>query len=360
MRFLISCLFIITLVFTPVQPANAQKEHVKFFKQFNKALETGDDAAATEVGERAWRTAEEELGDNQTTAILAYNYAAHIYAVTPEQAIEPLERAIAIVGEGSGLFGAEPPALMLAFVRAVANDDDKKMKSGLRDRLEAFDTQNEDLTLLSGRGWLHVTRYEMDRKRYSQADDAATAALRHFAAFRELSPREYVNALLARGISKVAGSQRSNDDLIDANIDFTEAIEMFPPQQDIESFDPLLAAAVAWNAAVRSAAASDNPGRAQLGSRFRRDPPELDGIAYVKWAEPNPLYLDCEFQWAKRDAPRFPASASNRGYLGAVLVGYHIDGVKVAEARILAHARDYLLKAETAVVLLPSAKQQSL
>lgn len=336
MRWLFSAILCAALICAPIQGAQAQRAHVPFYQQYNEALAAGDFATAAKAGEQAWRAAEGELGDNQTTAILAYNYAALIYFTMPEKAVEPLERVVAITGESNELFGAEPPELMLSYVRATAKDENRRFKTDLRRHLEAFDENSNELTLLSGRGWLHIARYDMSRNRYSVAVNSATASLRHYEPFRDFSPREYTNALMARGISNVAGTQRNNDDIIDATHDFNAAVEMFPPQTDIETFDPLLAAVIAWDVAARSAAFSDNSGAPQTGSRIRSKPPELPGIESMKWATPRPTRDQCQFVWKNRPAPEFPNSAARSGFLGAVLIGYHLDGTKVSGARILA------------------------
>ena len=322
-------------------PALAQKEHIEFYKQFNEALEAGDFAAAEEAGERAWRTAETELGDSQTTAVLAYNYAAQIYFSTPEKAIEPLERVIEIAGEGSGLFGAEPPALMLAFVRAAANKKNIRLQSTLEKQLEQFDKQHDAKTALSARGWMHVAQYKFRNYSHAQARRAADSAVCHYSAHRESLPIEYINALLTRGISTVSGQSRSNSDLESANQDFIDAIDMFPPQKDIESFDPLFAKALAWHAATISITLSRDSGERRLGSRLTEEPPDLGWYDAVEWTTPNPSYEECDFTWKNRQAPEYPKVPRGQYSIGGVLLGYHTEGTKVVGARILAEVPEY-------------------
>ena len=335
MRNLIFLIISIFIFAAHPNAAHAQKEHVKYYKQFNEALEAGDLAAAAEAGERAWRAAETELGDNQTTAVLAYNYAAQIYFPAPDKAIEPLERVIEIVGEGNDMFGAEAPALMLAFARN-ATSDERRNVDDLRARLEAHDAQNTETTLLSARGWYAVGSYELGRRRFRNAVDALSNAMRHFESFHNFVPLEIATTLIARGIGYVAGKNRKNDDIVAANFDFNDAIALFPAQSSIETFDPLLATAVAWDAVSGAAATSDNVAGLSPGTNFNRKRPELKGDELVKWAGPRPSYAECDFQWKPRRRPRFPTADAVRDTIGGVFLGYHIEGTKVVGARVLA------------------------
>lgn len=316
--------------------AYGQDQHVAYYKLYNEALEAGDRAAALKNAEAAWRAAEDELGDQQTTAVLAYNYAWLVYPSDQASAIEPLERVIAIVGEDSGLFGDEIPKLMLDYVRAVVSTDDRALKRKLTKTLEETEESNPSENLLSARAWFHISSYEMTRNRFDSAETAATASLRHYAPYREQTPKEVASVLIARGISKVARNNRDNIDIVEANQDFYDAVALFPPQQDIETFDPLLAAAMAWDSAAYAAARSDNPGRAKLGSRIVKKPPELAAIDTFQWATPRPTVEECNLQWKTREPPKFPQRDANRGYLGAVLIGYHFEGNEVTGVKLLA------------------------
>ena len=84
MRFLLAVVMSVWLA--PTVSSYAQNEHVVHYLAYNKALDDGDSIAATEHAEAAWRTAEAELGDHQTTAILAYNFADQIYYPRPADA----------------------------------------------------------------------------------------------------------------------------------------------------------------------------------------------------------------------------------------------------------------------------------
>lgn len=316
--------------------AAAQQRHVELYREYNAALEAGDVKTAVEKAESAWRAAEEELGDTQTTAILAYNYATLIYVAAPERAAEPLERVVAIAGEDDAIFGDEPPGLMLAYVSSAANGDNKGLIDALRDRLRAADDAGRAPNVLSARGWFHVGSFELRRKRYDAAAEAIDASLRHYRPLKSAYPAEAAGALIIGGVSKVAGRRRSDNDIIEAHDYFNQAITLFPPQRDIETFDQSLAVAIAWSVVTAAAAATDNPGRPALGSRIPRDPPSLDPGDGIRWTTPHRDYEQCGFEWKSREAPEYPQSEADRGLLAGVLVGYHLDGTLVTGARILA------------------------
>ncbi len=316
--------------------ALAQKEHVAHYKSYNAAIERGDFDAAAASGEAAWRAAETELGDQQTTAILAYNYARLIYYRAPEKAIEPLERVIAVAGDDSSLFVEDPPGLMLAYVRALTSPDSKNANKALRTLLESSDKAEGPLSLLSARGWYHIGMYEMSRNRYASARKGFSSSLTHYIPYKDETPREYAHTLIARGISRVVGSSRNNRDIVDAIRDFGDAIDVFPPQESITAFDPTLATALAWATVTEAAASSDNPGGQQTGSRLTQKPPELPPAERIEWISGRPPLGSCIIDWQRRDPPEFPTYELRQGHLGAVLVGYHIEGTEITDITLLA------------------------
>jgi len=316
-------------------PAYAQNEHAGHYKAYNEALDSGDLPAAADHAQAAWRAAEREMGDNQTTAILAYNFANLIYYSRPADAIAPLNRVIALTGEGHEIFGAEAPVVMLAYVEASADEKSLGKKKALRRILEEKEAAGAPPNLLAARAWLHIAYDEMRRKKYERAEKSTAFAIRHYRDFQPSMPREAAGALITGGVARVAGRSRNNTDLIEAAQFFDEATGLFPPQVSIETFDPLLAAAIAWQAATWSAAQSDNSGGSGIGSRVIKKAPDLDRTSNVTWDPPKPEG-GCVLDWEKRDLPSFPESDLNKGYLGAVLVGFHIDGLRISGGRMLA------------------------
>ncbi len=332
MRLLFAAVFIAFALY-PICAAGAEKTHLQYYKAYNAALEAGDFEAAATEGEAAWRAAEIELGDVQTTAVLAYNYASLIYFRRPEQAIEPLERVVEIAGADNEIFGDEAPGLMLSLVKAVSDNENKDAKKHLLGQLESPTVAP---SLLSARGWIHLSTYELQRKRFKKSFKNATIALEQYEPYRNEVPLEVATAYITRGVANIAGFSRKDDEIIQANQDFIEAVSLFPPQVDIETFDPLLATAVAWNLVSKSAAHADHPDRPRAGSRLKDKPLELDPIENIKWTTPRYPYEGCGLEWKSRPAPKYPNTDSYKGYLGGVLIGYHFDGTKVTGARILA------------------------
>jgi tetratricopeptide (TPR) repeat protein len=333
-RFLFAVVFAAWLGLTV--PSSAQSDHVAHYKAYSEALNRGDPIAAVEHAEAAWRAAETELGDNQTTAILAYNFANQIYYPRPADAIAPLKRVIELTGESSELFGAEEPGIMLLYVEARTDDKPREKNNALRRILTDRETTNSPQNLLAARAWIYLFTVDIQKKRYRRAQQSAAYAIRHYKQYQSSLTHEAAQAYIAEGIARVAGPTRNAGDLREAVELFNQAIELFPPQLNIESFDPLLATSVAWQLIAHAANTTDNPGRPKLGSRIPRNPSNLASIAKVKWVTPQPDPHECEFDWEKHKIPTFPDSALIKGYLGGVLIGYHIDGKQVVGARILA------------------------
>ncbi|MHA7870912.1 MAG: hypothetical protein ACX939_01040, partial [Hyphococcus sp.] len=116
-----------------------------------------------------------------------------------------------------------------------------------------------------------------------------------------------------------------------------KAIALFPPQTSIETFDPQLAAAAAWLEAANALAVSEEIPVSRTGSPTLKKARDLDINARITWNPPRPASEDCTLDW-RREPPKFPADASREGYVGAVLIGYHVEGARVAGARVLAEA----------------------
>lgn len=337
MRFrLRGCCKVLVVWIAIITAAQAQSDHVAHYKAYSEALEQGDLAAADEHAEQAWRAAEGTLGDHQTTAILAYNFANLVYYSRPGSAREPLTRVIELTGENSDLFGNESPGLMLLFVDAVEDKESRPKEKALRKALSDLEEQNPPPNLLAARGWLHVATREMLRSRYERSEKSADFSIRHYTPFKGPGESEVANAYIVGGITRVAGSSRNTTDLREAVSLFDQAIEMFPPQRSIDTFDSQLAIALAWQAAADAAAHSDTSSKFHSGSRLNRRPPELDINARVRWENGPPESQACVMEWEERKPPKFPDSASEEGYLGAVVIGYNLEAGKVHGARILA------------------------
>ena len=317
--------------------ASAQADHVAHYQAYNTALEQGDMTTAIDQAEKAWRAAEENLGNNPTTAVLAYNFANLIYYSQPEAAVEPLNRVIAITGEDSDMFGVETPKLMLFLVNALLEDYSRAMRNKLKTTLDDFEIASTPSNLLHARAWTYILTYDFQRKHYERAQQSVEHIRRHYDGYDAIYPREVASAYITGAISYVAGRKRTEQDFIDATDLFRDAIELFPPQTSIDSFDPLLAIAIAWHGASNSAGLSDYLiSRWRNRGRMDRRPPSLNSIGGVKWASKPPRASLCRFEWSTNGDPEYPESSRLKGIMGAALVGYHIEENKVKNARLLA------------------------
>ncbi len=316
--------------------AQAQSEHVAHYQAYHAALDNGDLTTAIDEAEKAWRAAEQNLGDHQTTAVLAYNVANLVYFTHPQKAVEPLNRVIAMTGENNDMFGVESPRLMLLLVNAVLDDDSREKEQALRTALENLELQNPPPNLLAARAWLHLAGRQMIRKRYERAEKFADFSTRHYTPFIAPGEIEVANAFIIAGISRIAGRYRNTQDLRDALVLLDQAIEIFPAQTGIDTFDPKLAIALAWRSTTVSAAVSDTPSASRNGTRIKPKTPDLGADAVIKWDPALPDSSACDINWQQRPPPKYPDIAERKGYFGAVLIGYNIVGTKVDGARILA------------------------
>lgn len=315
--------------------AQSGKAHITHYQAYNSAIEAGDLATAVQEGKAAWRAAEMELGDNQITAILAYNYASLIYNIQPKNAVEALLRVVELTGEANDLFGPEAPVVMLRLSEAYAQPESRDAKTTLRKTLEDLPSPNNEKTLLYARAWFHIGTYELSRNRYNRAVKALDYSVDQFNDFREIAAREVAAALLSGGVARIAGSRRSNDDVEEAYAFFGDATQLFPPQKSISEFDRLLATAIAWSAATRAAASTDYSLQSSLGTRVTKSFPDLPATELVKWQTPRPRYGECNFQWAERKPPKYSSSDANRGFIGGVIIGYDVEGTEIKNAVLL-------------------------
>ena len=149
------------------------RKHIEAYAEYNKALEAGDYSGAVQSAERAWRLAEEEIGDHQTTAILAYNYASLIYWRYTAAALEPLERAVEISGENTQIFGEEPATLMLLVVKARHKKAKPIDVENLEAALAIYKDKKSPSQLLYARAFSQRAINEMGRNKFNSAEKSA-------------------------------------------------------------------------------------------------------------------------------------------------------------------------------------------
>ena len=313
--------------------AAAEPPHETHYRAYVEALAAGDRDLAIAEAEASWRAAEALLGDDETTAILAYNYANLIYNTRPEDAIEPIRRVIALTGEADEMFGADAPIVILLLAEASAEDAPRTKIVELRKKLTEREQSGAPPSAAAARGWTLISNNELDRRRFDRAKEAADYALTHMRGL-DASNVSLASTLVLGAMTRVAGSKRNKEDVAEAIEMLDEAIDLFPPQISIESFDPLLAKALAWRAATTAAIWSDNSLLDGPRSRKYNDP---DQSWRIKWVNKDRLANLCKFDWKKRTDWQYPNPYSFRRELSSVVIGYHLDEMgRTTDLRILA------------------------
>lgn len=345
---------LILAAFAGVFEASASETYKEQYRAYVAAVESGDADEAIARGESAWLAAEKELGDSETTAILAYNYASLIYIRTPEKAIEPLNRVIALTGDASPIFGDEPPILMLRVASAASDKESRQKIRELRKMLQIAKENSVKPTLLSARGWLEVARSELSNNYNSTAIKYADIAVEQFEMISLEGDMGLPQALILSGVGRMRPNRNREENLTEAIYRFDRAIEFFPPQESIETFHPLLAATFAWHQASFAIAHSlDDVDVSKIHEKSDR----LLGpnAGQYKWVRPRPPEESCQLEWENRQAPEYPSKAGRIGYVGAVLMGYHIDDSgRIYGSRVLAEVPSSTKFAENALKVMES------
>ena len=313
-----------------IEPAQAQDDPVYLseYKAYLQAIEAGDSEAAERHGYTAWQVAEEALGDNQLTGILAFNYGQLVIFTNTESALAALKRAKALHDAGFVELPSDDLNLFLAYAEFSPNRQWRRQANTLRSALIAIEkagiTTSDTATM-----WLYLAASDYQSKRYKDAVESAGKAERAFEISSPENYRQKANAIVIAGASKVIPLPRKIEDVVSAHGDFERAIRLYPPQKDFESFDPILAQALGWFAAADAA----------IGTLGENHGEVLDGVG-----GPMPPVFevdadapqDCGIEWEKRPPPKYSNLANYRGYFGAVMVIYELgDDVNIHNPRIL-------------------------
>ncbi len=329
-------------VFLSAQPALA--DYKADYKSYLAALEAGDLAAAAEAGERAWRAAETELGDHKTTAILAFNFANTVAAQNPAKAIEAYERALALVDRGvSDLSQGEVEIALLG--SRFDRDPSASAARALREALDRYRTAGEPATDRTIAGWRRLALSELGGRSRNPTLDEVDGYLGEAERIAPPDKRRLAEAQVVAGVGRIAGAKRSDRDIAEAVVLFDRAIAQFPPQAGIDSFDPLLATALAWRGSVKSLISSSGSdpffktgSRIAVTDDLRKAYEEaeagydLNGEASFFAGSP----AACAVEWAERKPPPYPRGAVIRSSVGTVLIGYDLDETGVDRAVLLA------------------------
>ena len=337
-KFLLSCLALAFWAQT-AGSAYAQTEdpfYLTQYRLYNEAYLANDHDAARRYGLAAWRAGETTLGDHSTTAILAYNYGKLAIYTDPKVADEALTRAANLQAAGMASLPADDLALYHVYANFAA-EGGRRRSDALRQTLRTVETRGGEWSNEHATFWLHLAKQDLEDKRHREATRSAATAE---AAIMASAPDNYVarsKAILIGGMGKLHAKDRTLADAHAARDDFTRAAKLFPLQTDVESFDPVLAEALAWSAAAEAVILTLDNNRKIAGAR-----PGGRGSAQPVYFEDALIKPDdCGVRWASRKPPTYPTSAYNKGSVGAVVAVYDLsDETNVQNPRILSAVPD--------------------
>ncbi|GJL95277.1 MAG: hypothetical protein DHS20C05_16820 [Hyphococcus sp.] len=309
------------------------------YKLYSAALQDGDDTATARHARNAWQAAEQELGDHQTTGVLAFNYGQFALFTNTRDAGEALRRANQLRTLGISELPAATLQMMIAFVDFDLGGMKRKHADALRQALQTYETQNGEPSAYSAIIWGRLAGADLADRKY---DLAKASAARAEAAIRAAMPHNYqrkAEAIMIGAIATIVPSSRTGASIRNAYLDFVRARVLFPPQKDIDSFAPLLAQILAWEGAARAAVESQI-----FNSRLGRTSGKGESTPLEFRLLPKPNFTftsgkserECGIELIQVEA-EFPDNAVGRNMIGAALIGFHLDkNGKVTDARVMA------------------------
>ncbi|HEX7719018.1 MAG TPA: TonB family protein, partial [Woeseiaceae bacterium] len=286
---------------------------------------------ATAHAEAAWQAAEEALGDDAQTATLAYNYSRLVLFNDAHRARDALRRVNNLQEAGVSSLHAGELQLYSAYADFVVGGQRRRDADRVSELLTAWDTNRDlgsDLIVM----WLNLGQAYLAERQFRRAQDTAE---RTEAVILETMPDNVhfrAQAVMINGVARLVTRNRTVGRTQAAHNEFSRAMRFFPPQKDLDSFDPLLARILAWDGAAQAALRS-------LGHDEYPDHSEPDYQELPR----HPLFVheelaDCaEIEWAEKSAPRFPSEELRRGTIGSVYVGFALgEDLRVRDVRVMA------------------------
>jgi hypothetical protein len=334
------------IAFALVSGGVAHADYKSEYKAYMAAIDAGDAQSAMSHADAAWRAAEGELGDHATTAILAYNFANLVSDTDPESAAKAYDRALAITEAGIGSLPAADLRLRGGEARLRADPDNAALADALIAILGETASQAEALADPSARAWRTIAAYWLGNNKSDRAKDAADAGIPLAANSAQRDNRLYAELLLFGGVARVSKSRRTESDIIEAVSLFDAIFPLFPPQQDIDSFDSLLGLAMAWQHSIWTLTESVGgtksiksgsrlPTGEDLKAAYERAMQAQDEGEVFTWREPRPEMCKTAIVWKTRDPPEYPMQAIRKGYIGAVIIGYDLTEDGVLRTKVL-------------------------
>lgn len=338
MRTLLATAAIFALLSSP-----ASADYKSEYQTYSSAIASGDTAGALSHGEAAWRAAETELGDVQTTAVLAYNFGRLASMYSAQKAIEPFGRALEIAAKVDTGLNRADIALRLAEARVIADPSNTELAQALAGSLKAA-PEDEGTLDARARGWRTLAAFEIAIGDYNSAMSSADQAVALAQSVKPLDKRLLREALNSAGVARVVGSSHRQKHLLDAIDLLDRALDLFPSQESIDGFDRLYADTIAWRLSIRTFASSlpksgSRPGSGVDPEKLLRAASKFDADSMVKWRMERPAFCKVdriEDVWSERKPPKYPTPARNDGNVGTILIGYDLNATGVERAIILA------------------------
>ena len=308
-------------------PLQAAAPHLIEYSAYKKAFEAGDVPSALRHGEAAWQEAEKALGDDATTAVLAYNFArlAFAFPATAERALQAYERALVLTERGIGDLSAQDVRIGLTEVRLILRQNESTTANELARLLTERQRANVPASDLSAHAWktLAIARMrDMDHDTVIAYADIAAAEAQ---ALQPPDQQVLVDSLVLGAMARLSrsGPEKTQETIDEAIQRLDRVIALYPPQRDIDSFDPLLAKALVWRASVQ----------AMVGTE--KDP--IDVLSLIRMSDDGrPSNCPDIAALLQRTPLEYPDNALRTGRVGAVLFGLDWKGTAVDRVVILA------------------------
>ena len=306
----------------------ADPEFLLEYRAYNDALERGDAAAAQKHAHAAWQAAENERGDDRLTAILAFNFAQQALFADSQRAVAAIRRANDMRELAAESLPAQQLDVYLAYLELMTGKNSRRNAQALREALARVGSDSADRSFELAAISLALAVMDFSAERLREAIESATAAEAAILRADETDTVSLTTVGVIKGAALLLQRPRREERIREAQIEFRRVTRLYPLQEDIESFAPGLAQALAWDFAATSLLQS-------IGERVDANGQEKVPALFERSRDPDQMCPAID--WASRAAPKYPSDALRKGYVGAVMIGFHIgDDLRVEGARILA------------------------
>jgi tetratricopeptide (TPR) repeat protein len=260
--------------------------------------------------------------------VLAFNYGRLIVLADSASAAEALERAQQLQSEVDAQIPVDDLDLYLAFAEFRRAEGNRRASDDLRDALGVFATDAGPVASVElAAMWLELGSMDLLNERYRKAADSAEQAEAAILAAAPDDHRTLAIAVMTQGAALLLPSPRPQWKIADAHVEFQRARALFPPQQDIATFDPVLGQLMAWEMAAR--AAYRTQGRDEYAEHTHAPGATDDEMPNLFVVSGTNRKQCPETEWENRDPPEYPPGALQKGYIGAVVIGFNLQPDKM-------------------------------